>query len=76
MREQQNYEQGIEYSVNKAKAALEELANDSLSSDLLKGLIDTGTTGIGILDTLIDKVGLLKTVIISISGVIGSQKLG
>lgn len=76
MREQQNYEQGIEYSVNKAKAALEELANDSLSSDFLKGLIDTGTTGIGILDTLIDKVGLLKTVIISISGVIGSQKLG
>ena len=76
MREQQNYEQGIEYSVNKAKAALQELANDSLSSDFLKGLIDTGTKGIGILDTLIDKVGLLKTAIITISGVIGSQKLG
>lgn len=76
MREQQNYEQGIEYSVNKAKAALEELANDSLSSDFLKGFIDTGTKGIGILDKLIDKIGILKTLIVGVGTVWGSQKLG
>lgn len=76
MREQQNYEQGIEYSVNRAKAALQELANDTISSDLLKGLIDTGTDGLNLFDKLIDKVGVFKTAIIGVSGVIGSQKLG
>ena len=76
MREQENYEKGIEYSVNRVKAALEELANDALASDFLKGLIDTGTSGIELLDKLIDKIGILKTVLVSVAGVIGSQKLG
>lgn len=76
MREQENYEKGIEYSVNRAKAALEELANDALSSDLLKGFIDTGTEGIELLDNIIDKIGILKTAIIGIVTVVGSQKLG
>ena len=75
-REQENYEKGIEYSVNKAKAALQELAFDALDSDLLKGLIDMGTNAINLLDTIIDKFGLLKTAIVGIAGVIGSQKLG
>ena len=76
LREQQNFERGIEYSVNRAKAALEELANDALASDFLKGLIDTGTSGIELLDKLIDKIGILKTVLVGVAGVIGSQKLG
>lgn len=75
-REQENYEKGIEYSVNKAKAALQELAFDALDSDLLKGLIDMGTNAINLLDTIIDKFGLLKTAIVGIAGIIGSQKLG
>lgn len=76
MREQENFEQGIEYSVNKAKAALEELANDSLNSDFLKGLIDSGTKGIELIDKLISNLGLLKTAFIGVATVMGSQKLG
>ena len=75
-REQENYQKGITYSINQAKAALEELAYDLASSDFLKGLVDTGTKGIELVDNLIDKFGTLKTVIVGIGTVWGSQKLG
>ena len=75
-REQENFEKGIEYSVNKAKASLQELAFDALDSDLLKGLVDTGTKAIDLLDKIIDKFGLLKTLIVGVAGIWGSQKLG
>lgn len=76
MREQANFEQGIEYSVNKAKAALQELSYDALNSDLLKGLIDTGTNAIEVIDKIISNIGLLKTALIGVATVVGSQKLG
>ena len=76
MREQENFEKGIEYSINRAKAALEELINDAIDSDLVKGLIDTGTKFIEILDTIVNKFGLLQTALIGIGTVWGSQKLG
>lgn len=75
-REQENYEKGIEYSVNRAKAALQELAFDAINSDFLKGLIDFGTNAINLLDTIIDKFGLLKTAIIAIGTVWGTKNLG
>ena len=74
-REQENFEQGIEYSVNRAKAALQELAYDALDSDMLKGLIDFGTKAINLIDTLIDKFGLLSTAIAGIAGVWGAKNL-
>ena len=76
MREQANFEEGLEYSTNRMKAALEELSADFLNMDFLKNVIDTGTSGIEILDKLISKIGVVKTAIIGISTVIGSQKLG
>lgn len=76
MREQANFEEGLEYSTNRMKAALEELSADFLNMDFLKNVIDAGTSGIEILDKLISKIGVVKTAIIGISTVIGSQKLG
>lgn len=76
MREQENFEQGLEYSINRAKAALEELINDAVNSDFLKGLIDTGTKFIEILDKIISKFGTLQTVLIGIGTVWGSKHLG
>lgn len=76
MREQENYQQGIEYSVNKAKAALQELAYDTLDSDFLKGFFDTGTEAIELIDKIISNIGLLKTALIGVATVVGSQKLG
>lgn len=75
-REQENYQKGITYSVNQAKAALEELSYDLASSDFIKGLVDTGTKVLNIIDSIIDKFGTLKTLIIAIGTVIGSRKLG
>ena len=74
--EQENYQKGITYSINQAKAALQELSYDLVSSEFLKGLVDTGTDAIELVDKLIDKFGLLKTAIIGIGTVWGSQKLG
>lgn len=76
MREQENYEQGLEYSTNRMKAALEELSADFLRMDFLKNLVDTGTSAIEIIDKLISEFGVLKTAIVAIGTVWGSQKLG
>lgn len=76
MREQENYQKGITYSINQAKAALEELSYDIADSDLVKGLVQTGTKAINLVDKLIDKFGALKTLIVGIVTVIGSKKLG
>lgn len=62
MKEQSKYEQSVQYSIDQTKAKLEELSNDLISSDFLKGLIDAGGTLIDILDALIDKFGILSTV--------------
>lgn len=75
-REQENYQKGITYSINQAKAALEELSYDALNSDFLKNLIDIGTKVLEIIDKLIDNVGFLKTAFIGLGTVIGSKKLG
>lgn len=75
MREQQNFEQGLEYSINRAKAALEELANDAIDSELVKSIVDAGTTGIEFLDNIIDKVGVFKTLIVGASGIVGAKQL-
>lgn len=64
--EQEKYTKSIKYSIDKAKASLEELANDFLSSDFLKGLIDAGEKIISFLDKIIDKVGVLPTLFTSI----------
>ena len=75
-REQENYQKGITYSINQAKAALEELSYDAINSDFLKGLVDTGTNIIEILDKIIDKFGLFKTLLVGAGTIYGSQKLG
>lgn len=59
MREQEKYQASIQYSIDKTKASLEELANDLLNSQFLKSLIEGGNTIINILDWIIDKIGVL-----------------
>lgn len=74
-KEQDEYAKSIQYSIDQAKASLEELANDCLSSDFLKGIISFGNSTISFLDDIIDKVGLLPTLLTPISAIIG-KKLG
>ena len=76
MAEQEKYQQSIQYSIDRTKASLEELANDFISSDFLKGLIDSGGKLIDILDFIIDKVGVLGTIGIGAGTIAGIQNAG
>ena len=76
MAEQEKYQQSIQYSIDRTKASLEELANDFISSDFLKGLIDFGDKLINILDLLIDKFGVIGTTAIVGGGILGANNLG
>lgn len=75
-REQEKYAQGVQYSIDRAKASLEELANDLLSSDFLKGVIDAGNKLINILDTLIDKFGVIPTLAAGIGAALSIKNVG
>lgn len=78
-KEQENYQKSIQYSIDVTKAKLEELANDFLSSDFLKGAIDAGGKFIDILDGIVNHVGFLRTAFIGLAGYLtakNANKLG
>lgn len=62
-REQAHYAESVQYSIDRAKASLQELATDFLKSSTLKGMIEFGNSAIKILDKIVDKIGLLGTAI-------------
>ena len=75
-KENEEYAKSIQASIDLAKAKLEELANDFLNSNFLKGLIDSGGKLIDILDFIIDKVGVLGTIGIGVGAFAGIQNAG
>lgn len=77
--ENEEYAKSIQASIDLAKAKLEELANDLLSSDFLKGAIDAGGKLIDVLDGIVNHVGILRTAFIGLSGYLtakNANKLG
>ena len=62
------FETSIQYSINKAKASLQELSYDFLDSGVLKGLIETGNAFLQILDQMIEKLGMIPTLMAAIGG--------
>lgn len=76
MEEQRKYQESVQYSIDRTKASLEELANDFMSSDFLKGLIDSGDKLINILDWIIDKFGVLGTAVTIGGGILGVKNAG
>lgn len=75
-REQAEYEKSIQYSIDKTKASLQELANDALSSGVIKTFVEGANAFLNVLDFLVDDFGLLKTSAIAISGILGKKGLG
>lgn len=67
MKEQEHYAESVQYSIDRTKASLEELAHDFLSSDLLKGLIEGANTFLQKVDEIISKLGTLGTVITGVA---------
>ena len=59
MREQQNYEKGIQYSIDRFKSSIQSMLYDSVGPSPIKGIVDAGNTLVGVLDNILDKTGLL-----------------
>lgn len=55
-RELENYQKGIEYSLDKFNASFQAMSTSFLDSDIFKGIIDSGTTLLNLL-TAIGEVG-------------------
>jgi hypothetical protein len=75
MAEQTEYQKSVQYSIDRAKASLEELSNDLLSSSFLKKAIDIGNDFINLLDAIINKIDVLPTLMAGI-GVALNKMLG
>ncbi|MCM1399930.1 MAG: phage tail tape measure protein [Clostridium sp.] len=62
LREQEEYEKGIQYSLNRLEASFQTFSNHILKSDFLKGVIDFGNGAVNVLDTVTNKLGSLGTI--------------
>ena len=67
-RELKNYEQGIEYHIERFQAAFQELSTDTISSNLFKGIVDAGTAALEVLDKLTSAAGGFGIALTTIAG--------
>lgn len=75
MKEQENYEQSIQYSIDRLKATAQDLAQDFMSSDLIKGSIDFLNTILELLDKIVEKTGNLTPIITALGTAFASIKI-
>ena len=68
MEEQERYLQGIQYQIDSFRASVEAFANDTMSSDFLKGVIAGAREFVDILDVILDKLGAFPV----LAGAIGT----
>ena len=69
------YQDSLAGAIEGFKNAIQSLSNTAVDSGFLKSIVDTGTKLIEILDAIISKVGVLKS-ILSVAGGIFAQKNG
>lgn len=62
LKEQQEYEKGIQYSLDRLSASAQEFANHFLDSSLVKGIVDFGNTTINVIDKVTSKLGSIGTI--------------
>ena len=62
-KELSNYQKGIQYSLDNMKASFQSFSTSAISSDLFKGIVDTGAGALDIITQLIDRFGILATTI-------------
>jgi len=61
--EQAVYMESLQGKINQFKASWQSLANTVLSSDFLKGAVDTATTLLSLLDSIVGKLGTIPTIV-------------
>ena len=74
--ENEEYSKSIQASIDLAQAKLEQLANDTLNSDFLKGAIDAGGKLIDILDGIVKSGNAIPTVATAIGAVLSFKNVG
>lgn len=62
LREQEKYEKGIQYSLNRLSASFQEFSNHIFNSDTLKGIVDFGNSFVNVLDSITEKGLILPTI--------------
>ena len=67
-RELENYQKGIEYSIDKFKATFQELSTNTLDSDIFKFVIDSGTDLVAVLNEIVKVGGGIPAVFAAIGG--------
>lgn len=75
-RELENYQKGIEYSLDTFNAQFQELSTTVINADVFKGLVDGGTAFLNILTQIIDVGGGLPAVLATISTFMGAKGHG
>ena len=75
-KENEEYSKSIQASVDLAKAKLEELANDTLNSNFLKGAIDAGGKLIDILDSIVKSSNAIPAVATAITAAFSFKNVG
>ena len=68
-RELENYQKGIQYSLDKFQAQFQELSTNVINSDIFKGIVDGGTAAISILTELTSVAGGLPAAFAAIGGI-------
>ena len=76
IRENEKYLDSIEGKIQAFQSAWEQLSYHVMDSDFIKGVIDLGTDLIKILDTLVQKVGTIPTLLGMLGTAFGAMKLG
>ena len=68
-REEQHYEQSVQYRIDQAKASLQQLSYNFLSSDTLRGAIGAANQILQIVNSIVSKIGSIPSIIAAISGI-------
>jgi len=76
MREQERYQQSIQYSIDKTKASIEELSQTLVSSDLIKFFVEAGNAVINFVNNITKLGGLGGTLSAGIGAFLGFKNVG
>lgn len=68
-KELNSWNKGIEASIEHFKASFQSFSSSLVSSDFVKGIVDSGSSALDVITQLINKVGLLKTAFATFAGV-------
>lgn len=76
LKEQEAYEEGVKYSLDRLEAVFQTFANHILKSNFLKGIIDFGSGTIEVIDKVTSKLGSLGTIGTIGGAIAGANGLG